>query len=330
MRSLVRWGMYTLAGLGCLSLALVAFLLVGAGMVVLPIGLAAFTASHPPAGPTPLDRWGLPTGAVGKAQLLAHPEARLVYPGARIVHRSVVGEYEDVWNGGAQFARADTILLTSASPAQLYAWYTRRLDARGWRPDGDSGGVIPDFSPLIGDSRSPREQFHLAYWVTDVDYRYGPPTRGLTRVEVTYAITPYSRQSAARGRICLPAAYDARARVCADDQHLIPSAFSAQAHLTLDDFKTVGRHRVTVQASGIATRYYGGTHTYAVGMGQATLDLPLTALLPVRDGLVVPGAYSLQITADDAAVDEPAVVVVEDNGLPVAALKRTSTTPARR
>jgi len=73
--------------------------------------------------------------------------------------------------------------------------------------------------------------------------------------------------------------------VCTDDQRHIPSAFSAQAHLTLGDFKTVGRHRVTMQASRIATRYYGGTHTYAVGMGQATTSPAATYFSAIARGM---------------------------------------------
>jgi hypothetical protein len=104
----------------------------GVGAVIVA---AIVAAVHFAAGATDArsDRFGLPVNKpITRAELGRHAEARLDYPGSRVV--KVIGSDEIAKrNDDPDPAYAGAILVTTASPAQLYAWYAQWLTARGYQ-----------------------------------------------------------------------------------------------------------------------------------------------------------------------------------------------------
>lgn len=95
------------------------------GVLVLGATLAAGCGGGGTAG---TDASGLPTGFITWQFVKSRPEGTLVYPGAT--------KLRDVgWNtnqAGSPSAEYGGIYTTSATPAEIYAWYGRWLDAHGW------------------------------------------------------------------------------------------------------------------------------------------------------------------------------------------------------
>jgi hypothetical protein len=79
-----------------------------------------------------LDAMGVATNKpITQLELSAHPEAQLRYPGSRVV--KIVGSNEIATRDSEPDpAYAGAILTTTATAAQLYAWYSQWLTARGY------------------------------------------------------------------------------------------------------------------------------------------------------------------------------------------------------
>jgi hypothetical protein len=75
---------------------------------------------------------GLPTNkAITQLELAAHPEAQLRYPGSVVV--KIVGSDEVATRDSEPDpAYVGAILTTTATTAQVYAWYTHWLSAHGY------------------------------------------------------------------------------------------------------------------------------------------------------------------------------------------------------
>lgn len=80
-----------------------------------------------------MDASGLAKGSVTYQQLLAHPEARLYFPGSEVVHTFGLSEYRHPFSGERDRAFAGAVLATSAPWAEIFLWYRHWLLARGWR-----------------------------------------------------------------------------------------------------------------------------------------------------------------------------------------------------
>jgi len=81
-----------------------------------------------------LDSLGLPTTRpITQLELSTHPEAQLRYPGSTLI--KVVGSDEVATRDPEPDpAYAGAMLSTTATAAQLYAWYADWLTGRGYRP----------------------------------------------------------------------------------------------------------------------------------------------------------------------------------------------------
>lgn len=114
----------------------VAATLLGSFALAGTLGGCDLPFSSPPetATPIPCDAAGLPTGPVSFAEVDKHVEARLAYPGSRIVSRFGGAEYHHLFSGHDDAAFSGAILATAATPAQLYPWYEQWALKRGWRP----------------------------------------------------------------------------------------------------------------------------------------------------------------------------------------------------
>jgi hypothetical protein len=96
-------------------------------------GVAGCSASSSGA-PTGVDAFGLPLRQpVTQAELRAHGESRLLYPGSRVASRVGSDERARPGLGEPDPAYAGAVAVARATPAALYAWYDRRLVGQGWR-----------------------------------------------------------------------------------------------------------------------------------------------------------------------------------------------------
>ena len=105
----------------------------GVGALIVAAVVAAVHFGADASSDVRIDRFGLPVNQpITRAELGRHAEARLDYPGSRVV--KVIGSDEIAKpNDDPDPAYAGAILVTTASPAQLYAWYARWLTSRGYQ-----------------------------------------------------------------------------------------------------------------------------------------------------------------------------------------------------
>ena len=134
------------------------------------------------------DANGLPLGPVTVAQLDAHTEATLDYPGAtRISHN---GTPEQSTLQGPGLAYTVSILATPDAADRVYAWYNDWLVARGWR----HGDVIRSTAELSVRSwdRGTREVFDVGILnPARMQSLFGNQIpSGQTMIETRYMIIP--------------------------------------------------------------------------------------------------------------------------------------------
>jgi hypothetical protein len=156
-------------------------------LALLLLGGAWWISRH-----TGYDSAGLPNGPVSYAQITAHPEAHLYYPGSRVFapfggpernYLTIDGQKHDPAFAGA-------VLTSNATPAQIYLWYQLWLLKHGWRSHGYVGATT--WRSWEGYARGTREELIVA-----IDYpdllgetlgRRLPPAR--TVYELSYTILP--------------------------------------------------------------------------------------------------------------------------------------------
>lgn len=108
-----------------------------------------------------LDRNGLPVGSISAAWVQKQPLSILYYPGSRPFYMLASGSPENSDSGPAY---AGAILTSSATGAQIYAWYVRKLRTLGWSFATDDGCLdIQPSCPQFGHvGHGTRETFYLA------------------------------------------------------------------------------------------------------------------------------------------------------------------------
>jgi GrpB-like predicted nucleotidyltransferase (UPF0157 family) len=105
---------------------------------------------------------GLPNHrAVRAADLASRPEAHLFYPGSAVVESAFADQSPDPGNPASGPAKVETVLATSASVADVQAWYSERLKAAGWRSTPSSAVGAPAGEVDIEWRRGSREFFDL-------------------------------------------------------------------------------------------------------------------------------------------------------------------------
>lgn len=99
-------------------------------VVAAAVAVSGCTADTPPYR----DAVGLPLNRpVTRADLHSHPEARLWFPGSRLV-RAIGADQTSQQNGEEDDpAYAGAILTAHTTPARLYAWYAAQVAGRGYR-----------------------------------------------------------------------------------------------------------------------------------------------------------------------------------------------------
>ncbi len=118
----------------------------------------------PQPGTGPRDAAGLPIGLVTCGDVLAHPEARLFYPGSREQGYSCGDEIADVVDGrphhfGAMISHG---LDGDASPHAIEAWYTAWMGQHGWHTTGPATGPYGQQEQMgVICTRGTREWFWL-------------------------------------------------------------------------------------------------------------------------------------------------------------------------
>jgi len=101
--------------------------------------------------------------AVSYADLLAHPEANLAYPGSRLLQSGGWGEYAEHCGPNLMCTPGDRpahienqFVVENVLPTQIFGWYQDMLSAGGWRP-GPSGDSVH----IQAYVRAPGEYFDL-------------------------------------------------------------------------------------------------------------------------------------------------------------------------
>ena len=133
-------------------------------LVLLPLTLLLLGSAWWVMRNTGNDSTGLPNGPVSYAQITAHPEARLYYPGSRVFSPFGGPERSYMTLDGREHdpAFAGAVLTSNATPARIYLWYQLWLLKHGWRSHADLGstnwksleGYARGFHRVDGLSRS--------------------------------------------------------------------------------------------------------------------------------------------------------------------------------
>jgi len=107
------------------------------------------------------DRNGIPVGPVSAQRIARQPLSHLFYPGSKPFYRLDAGSPETRGSGPAY---AGAILTSSATGAQIYAWYIKTLRNAGWSFITDNGCAdIQPSCPQFGHNRhGKREVLFLA------------------------------------------------------------------------------------------------------------------------------------------------------------------------
>jgi len=100
------------------------------------VTLFTATACSNGAGTVPLDRNGIPIGPISVHWMQRQPLAKLYYPGSKPFYQLGGGSDE---KPGSAPAFAGAIVTSSATGAQIYQWYFRKLNALGWHFVTDNG-----------------------------------------------------------------------------------------------------------------------------------------------------------------------------------------------
>jgi hypothetical protein len=109
---------------------------------------------------------GLPDHrAVRAADLASRPEASLFYPGSTVVDSARADQSADPNNPASGPAKIDTLLATTASVAEVQAWYGRRLAAGGWRAAPPIAVEAPAGEVDLEWRRGAREFFDLRLYL---------------------------------------------------------------------------------------------------------------------------------------------------------------------
>jgi hypothetical protein len=104
---------------------------------------------------------GIPSGAISAKVIADSPLSHLHYPGSKPFYLLDAGSGEQ---SGSAPAYAGAILTSSATGAQIYAWYKQKLKSLGWSFVTDNGCLDTQLScPQFGhDGHGKREAFFLA------------------------------------------------------------------------------------------------------------------------------------------------------------------------
>ena len=131
-------------------------------LVLLPLTLLLLGSAWWVMRNTGNDSAGLPNGPVSYAQITAHPEARLYYPGSRVFSPFGGPERSYMTLDGREHdpAFAGAVLTSNATPARIYLWYQLWLLKHGWRSHADLGST--NWKSLEGYARGTREDFIVA------------------------------------------------------------------------------------------------------------------------------------------------------------------------
>jgi len=110
---------------------------------------------------------GLPDHRALRASDLApRPEATFFYPGSTVLARATSDQGSDPANPASTPAEVDTLLVTSAAPEAVSAWYSQKLAARGWRLSTSSLTRDAPAGELASEwLRGRREYFDLRLYV---------------------------------------------------------------------------------------------------------------------------------------------------------------------
>jgi hypothetical protein len=138
-----------------------------------------------------LDRNGLPVGGISAGWVKKQPLSSLYYPGSRPFYMLDSGSSEDSGDGPAY---AGAILTSSATGAQIYAWYISKLRSRGWSFLTDDGclDIQPSCPQFDHAGHGSRETFYLAIdnpmQLPSVIGKRPPPA--CTVYEIAYEVFP--------------------------------------------------------------------------------------------------------------------------------------------
>ncbi len=159
-------------------------------LVLLPLALLLLGSAWWVVRNTGNDSAGLPNGPVSYAQVTAHPEAHLYYPGSRVFSPFGGPERNYLTIDGREHdpAFAGAVLTSDATPAQIYLWYQLWLLKHGWLSHGYVGST--NWKSWEGYARGTREEFIVAMdypnQVGETLGRTVPPAR--TVYEIRYTI----------------------------------------------------------------------------------------------------------------------------------------------
>ncbi len=85
------------------------------------------------------DKNGVPNGYLSYSWMNKQPLSHLYYPGSKVVIHVGGGG-----NVGANPALAGALLVSNATGAEIYSWYTKKLASMGWKFGNDNG--CPDWA----------------------------------------------------------------------------------------------------------------------------------------------------------------------------------------
>ena len=141
------------------------------------------------------DRNGLPTCPVTVKFIESQPEAHLLYPGSTSLGTSGSGQTSDLFTG-TNGADLNTLAVTTAPMATVYAWYRTWMAAHGWHPF-EVGGLTGPGIDAEGYTKGTRESFIIqedSLLAAKIQgYPWAAKEAGKTVYEITYFIDPYQK-----------------------------------------------------------------------------------------------------------------------------------------
>ncbi|MEA2646938.1 MAG: hypothetical protein QOE92_2021 [Chloroflexota bacterium] len=160
--------------------------------VVASVGLMGFLVSDRIEALMPGNE-GLPTSSVSKGFISSQPEARLLYPDARVISQDAVSE--DARSNTA--ARIRTKVASTAASTAVLDWYANALEGRSWRlvrsSDNRNLKLRDGLQRIRAFERGARERLEL--YACDgcvIDGPLGPEPDGRDEIDIDYSILPAS------------------------------------------------------------------------------------------------------------------------------------------